>query len=142
MNVNKVHILGRVTNAIELKALPSGQSVASFSIATNRYWKDKDGKQQEAVEFHNITAFGRTAEILNQYTGKGALLYIEGRLVTRNWEKDGQKHYRTEIHVESFQLPPKAMSGDVQGQPAQKQSNDSGVPDYPEEEINPEDIPF
>tara|TARA_B100000508_G_scaffold137259_1_gene131314 strand:+ start:719 stop:1150 length:432 start_codon:yes stop_codon:yes gene_type:complete len=143
MNVNKVHILGRITGAIEIKALPSGQSVCSFSIATNRYWKDKDGNKQEQVEFHNMVAFGKTAEILQQYTGKGALLYAEGRLVTRNWEADGKKFYKTEIHIESFQLPPKSMSGEAGGSaPQQQQAQGSNAPDYPAEEINPEDIPF
>jgi single-strand DNA-binding protein len=93
-----------------------------------------------------MVCFGKSAEILNQYVGKGALLYVEGRLVTRTWEKDGHKNYRTEIHIENFQLPPKGMSGDQNGAqqsaPAKPQTQGSSAPDYPDEEINPEDIPF
>lgn len=155
MNLNKIIIVGRVTSNPELKALPSGQSVVNFGMATNRYWTDKEGKKQESAEFHNIVAFGRTAEVLEQYVGKGGLLLVVGRNVTRNWEdKDsGKKMYRTEIHVEEFQLAPKALSGDSEGGTerarAKKKADDEfenfGKDDgkvEAEEGINPEDIPF
>lgn len=155
MNLNKTFILGRVTSDIELKALPSGQSVANFSIATNRYWTDKNGDKQEEVQFHNMVAFGKTADTLSRYTGKGALLLVIGRNVTRTWEDrdTGKKMYRAEIHVEEFQLPPKALSGNDGSDRPQKKSTvdrtyettdnyESAEGSLDNEDINPDDIPF
>jgi len=110
MYLNKVILYGNLTRDPELKALPSGQNVATFSIATNRSYKDKDGKQQEQTEFHNVVAFGRTAEVIDQYFKKGRPIYLEGRLQTRSWESEGKKNFRTEIVVDSFQFGP--MSGE------------------------------
>ena len=118
-----------------MKALPSGKSVSSFSIATNRVWTDKQGQKQSDALFHNVVAFGKQAEILNQYCTKGSLLIIEGRLQTRSWEKDGQKQYRTEVVVESFQLGPKREQTD-------DQPSTNTEPVVPEDEINPDEIPF
>lgn len=95
----------------ELKSMPSGDSVLNFSVATSRTWKDKGGEKQEQTEFHNMVAFGRQAEIIAEYTGKGSLLLVQGRLQTRSWEADGVKKYKTDIMVENVQLPPKSMSG-------------------------------
>ncbi|MFB6224981.1 MAG: single-stranded DNA-binding protein, partial [Candidatus Paceibacteria bacterium] len=134
MNLNKAYILGRVTQDPELKTLPSGSSVTSFGIATNRVWKDKEGNRQESTEFHNIVAFNRQAEVINQYAQKGTLLLVEGRLQTRSWEgQDGQKRYKTEIVAEQFQLGPKGQqqragvgyqqqSSNTQNQGSQQQS--------------------
>src|SRR5512141_2709221 len=100
MNLNKVLILGRVTADPQLRTTTSGTSVASFSVATNRVWKGKDGKQEE-TEFHNIVAWGRTAEIASQFLKKGAMVYVEGRLQTRSWQdKQGQNRKTTEIICE------------------------------------------
>ncbi len=107
MFINRAHILGNLTRDPESKELPSGGSVCNFSIATNRVYKDKSGRKVEQAEFHNIVAFGRTAEIVAQYATKGSSLYVEGRLQTRSWEKDGVKHYRTEILAENVQLGPR-----------------------------------
>src|SRR5487761_2556327 len=106
MYLNKVFLYGNLTRDPELKALPSGLQLASFGIATNRTCKDKNGAKQEATEFHNIVAFGRTAEVLAQYMKKGRPLFIEGRIQTRSWDdKDGgKKQYRTEIIVDNFQF--------------------------------------
>ncbi len=151
MNLNKAYILGRVTQDPELKTLTSGASVTSFGLATNRVWKDKEGNRQESTEFHNIVAFNRQAEILNQYAQKGTLLLVEGRLQTRSWEgQDGQKKYKTEIVAEQFQLGPKSQNG---GQQSSGQSNSSsgsqnqGSGEMPtinadDDEINLEEIPF
>ena len=84
MFLNKVFVLGNLTADPDIRALPSGQSVANFRIATNRIFYDKDGQKQERAEFHNIVAFGRNAEIVQQYLRKGSLLLIEGRLQTRS----------------------------------------------------------
>jgi len=106
INLNKVILIGNITREIELKALPSGMKVSSFGIATNRTWKDNNGKKQEQAEFHNLIAFGKQAETIQQYCKKGDQLYIEGRLQTRTWEDktSGEKKYKTEIILESFQF--------------------------------------
>ncbi len=149
MYLNKVLLSGNLTRDPELKALPSGGSVANFSIATNRVYKDKNGAKQEATEFHNVVAFGRTAEVIGQYMKKGRPIYVEGRLQTRSWEgkEDGKKQYRTEIVVDTFQFgadggkgggAPSASRG-ADERPSQKPAD---AIQYPDEEINPEDIPF
>jgi len=112
MNLNKTFVLGRVTREPEIRSLPSGQQVANFGMATNRYYTDSSGQKQEAVEFHNIVAFGKTADIISRYVNKGTLLLIEGRMQTRNWtNQQGAKQYKTEIVAESMQLGPKSAGG-------------------------------
>src|SRR3989344_5230102 len=109
MNLNKVLIIGNLTRDPELKTLPSGTAVASFGVATNRVWKDQNGAKKEDVQFHNIVAFGRQGEVVNQYSKKGSMIFIEGRLQTRDWEgQDGKKNYRTEIVAERIQLGPRS----------------------------------
>jgi len=109
MNLNKVYLIGRLTQDPEVKSIPSGQNVASFSLATNRVWNDQSGQKQEQVEFHNIVVWRKLADIAGQYLKKGQLLMVEGRLQTRNWVgQDGVKRYRTEIVAENFQMGPKA----------------------------------
>ena len=142
MYINQATLYGNLTRDPELKALPSGTNVCNFSVATNRTYKDKDDKKVEQVEYHNVVAFGKQADLIAQYLKKGSPIYVVGRLQTQNWEKDGVKHYRTEVVVETFQFGPKSATA---GQTAPKQANpgdESVLPDYPEEEINPEDIPF
>lgn len=107
MNLNKVLIIGNITKDLELKATTGGTQVLNFSVATNRTWKDKEGNKQEDSEFHNVVAFGKQAETINQYMHKGDSIYVEGRLQTRSWEADGVKKYKTEIVLESFQFGPK-----------------------------------
>lgn len=147
MYLNKVFLYGNLTRDPEIRALPSGQNVANFSIATNRVYKDKNGQKQEQTEYHNVVAFGRTADLIGQYMKKGRPLYIEGRIQTRSWESEGKKNYRTEIVVETFQFGAgggaagASRGGDDMGSaPAGKGQEDAIQ--YPEEEINPEDIPF
>lgn len=111
MNLNQVNIIGRVTRDPEVKALPSGASVASFSLATNRVYKDADGKKVENVDFHNVVAFGKVVDaVIRLYVKKGQLIYVGGRLQTRSWEdkNSGEKKYRTEIVLETLQLGPRA----------------------------------
>ena len=147
MYLNKAFLYGNLTRDPELKALPSGQQLASFGLATNRTYKDKNGQKQEATEFHNIVAFGRPAEIIAQYMKKGRPLYVEGRIQTRSWDSEGQKKYRTEIVVENFQFGDGGKGGASAGTHAgareeQPSPKDSDEIKYPDEEINPEDIPF
>jgi single-strand DNA-binding protein len=147
MYLNKVLLYGNLTRDPEMRALPSGQQVASFSIATNRTYKNKEGQKQEAVEYHNVVAFGRQAEVIGQYLKKGRPVFVEGRIQTRSWEKDGQKQYRTEVVIENFQFGPSAQGAagasgsSTRGQAATGTSKADEV-EYPEETISPDDIPF
>lgn len=146
MYLNKVLIYGNLTRDPELKSLPSGMQVCSFSLATNRVYKDRDGNRQEATDFHNIVVFGRQAETSAQYLKKGAGAFVEGRLQTRSWDKDGQKQYRTEIVADRVQFGPRSAGGSApaaNNEQASAPQQDNNAPlDYPEEDINPDDIPF
>jgi len=153
MYLNKAFVIGNLTRDPELKSLPSGVQVASMSVATNRVWKDKDGNRQEDTEYHNVVVFGRQAETSAQYLKKGASVLVEGRLQTRSWEADGQKKYRTEIVADRVQFGSRMSDGgsspsggegaskprSAQGGTAKKGEDEIN---YPEEDINPEDIPF
>ncbi len=156
MYLNKVQLYGNLTRDPEIKALPSGQQVANFAIATNRSFKNKEGQRQEQTEFHNVVAFGRTAEVIGQYLKKGRPIFVEGRLQTRTWEAEGKKNYRTEVIVENFQFGADGGRGEGgatgpsrASAPVTGGSDDMDMPgsssdsiQYPDEEINPEDIPF
>lgn len=151
MYLNKAFLYGNLTRDPELKALPSGSNVVSFGMATNRTYKDKNGQKQEATEFHNIVAFGRTAEVIAQYMKKGRPLFIEGRIQTRSWDdkETGKKNYRTEIVVDNFQFgadggkgSPSTGSGQAASHEEQPAPTEGEAIKYPDEEINPEDIPF
>ncbi len=150
MYLNKAMIYGNLTRDPEIKALPSGMNVTSFSLATNRTYTDRDGKRQEAVDYHNIVVFGKQAESSAKWLKKGSSAYVEGRLQTQNWEKDGVKHYRTEIVADRVQFGPRSdgnggsSAASTTSAPAQNppEQTASVLPDYPEEDINPEDIPF
>lgn len=150
MYLNKVFLIGNLTRDPELKALPTGTKVVAISMATNRSWKDAGGAKKESVEYHNVVAFGRQAEVIAQYCKKGSSLYIEGRIQTRSWDaQDGSKKYRTEIVLESFQFGPKgagatSTTGGVSDAEAPQGDSkaDLDTIEYPEEEINLEDIPF
>jgi single-strand DNA-binding protein len=153
MYLNKAFIYGNLTRDPELKALPSGSKVVSFSIATNRSYKDKDGRKQEAVEYHNVVSFGKQAEVMAQYLKKGRPVLIEGRIQTRSWDDAaGKKNYRTEIVADNFQFGPSAPGtpGSAPAQTSTATASKAPVQDeppmdsiqYPDEEINPDDIPF
>lgn len=124
--------------------------MATFGLATNRNFKDKNGERQEQTEFHNIVAFGRTAEVIGQYLKKGRPVYVEGRIQTRSWDdkNTGEKKYRTEIVLENFQFGADGGKGSGASGGADMGSDDQSAPKgndeikYPDEEINPEDIPF
>lgn len=150
MDLNRATIIGNVTRDPEVRSTPSGQSVASFGIATNMIWNDQQGQRQQRVEYHNITAWGKLADICKQFLGKGRKVYVEGRLQTREWEaQDGAKRNRTEIVAENVILldrPPSGGQGSTGGYSAPSAPSsapastiDRGVG---EEEIRIEDIPF
>jgi single-strand DNA-binding protein len=130
MNINKVMVYGNLTADPELKALPSGLNVTNMTIATNRIWSDQDGKKNEEVQFHNIVVFGKQAENVAKYLTRGSSAFVEGRLQTRSWEKDGQKHYRTEIIAEGVQFGPKkeACTVNADTTPANTTEDDLEVP--------------
>ena len=111
-SVNKVILLGRLGGDPKFKQANGGIAICTFSVATSRRYKDRDGNRQEDTEWHNVTVFNRQAEVANQYLKKGSEVYIEGRLHTRTYDKDGQKHYVTEIVCESLQLGAKAKDGE------------------------------
>ena len=147
MNLNKVIIVGRLTQDPEKRAIPdSGTSVTNFSMATNSYFKDKSGERQEKAEFHNIVLFGNLADISSQYLKKGSLALIEGRMQTRSWDdKEGNKRYRTEIIGESIQFGPRGDNQQPQKESSSKEDTTSkkDIPVIDEDdEINVEDIPF
>lgn len=136
VNLNRVFILGNVTQVPEVRALPSGQPVVSFGIATNRFYTDKDGAKKQDTEFHNIVAFGKLADICSRYLNKGSLLLVEGRLKTRNWQNStGVKQYKTEIIANSIQLGPKpAGTGGLYQKQDQVKST--------QEEVKEDEIPI
>lgn len=142
MNINKALICGRITKDLELKKTASGKSVLSFSIATNYKFKDT-----ETTEFHNIVAWHKLAELIEKYLGKGDEVYIEGRIQTRSYEKDGKKVYRTEIVAEQMQFGQKKKGSEKTGEG--KSNFEKGLDEIPEaskdieeSEIDVSDIPF
>lgn len=144
MNVNKSIIVGNLTRDPETRSLPSGQNVASFSVATNRLWTDKNtGEKKKQAEFHNVVTFGRLAEIAQQYLTKGSLVYIEGRLQTRTWQdQSGNKRNRTEIVAERIQMGPRRITERAEAEEAPPEETEAETPSSPEEEISAEEIPF
>ena len=150
MNLNKAMLIGNLTRDPELRNTSSGQSVVSFSIATNLVWTDQSGQQQKKTEFHNIIAWRKLAEICAKYLHKGSKVYLEGRLQTTDWTgQDGVKRYRTEIVAENMiMLDNKGGgSGDfTSGPKINSKSNEPiiEIPEEPmdEEEIRVENIPF
>ncbi len=147
MDLNRAIILGRVTNIPESRKLPSGQSVTSFGVATNRVWYDSEKNKKEEAQFHNVVAFGRLADTASQYLQKGALVLIEGRIQYRTWDdKEGQKRNKTEIVAENLQLGPRS-SGSTQGsyvnQQVKAKPQEKEVPTVKEDDIDiEEEIPF
>ncbi len=103
--VNKVILIGHLGKDPEAKYLPDGKAVCNVSLATSESWKDKQsGEKKERTEWHALTFYGRQAEVVCEYCQTGSVIYVEGSLKTRNWEKDGVKHYKTEVQVSNLQL--------------------------------------
>ncbi len=153
MYLNKAIVIGNLTRDPELRSLPSGIKVCTFSLATNRVWKDKNGARQESTDYHNVVVFGRQAETVAQYMKKGSSILVEGRMQTRSWDDktSGEKKYRTEIVADKTQFGPKggaapsggtSTAGGASNGPAGVGPEEVDSIEYPEEDINPEDIPF
>ena len=157
MYINKAMLYGNLTRDPELRALPSGMNVCNFSVATNRTFKDRDGKRQEQTDFHNVVVFGRQADTVNQYLKKGSGVYVEGRMQTRSWEQNGEKKYRTEVIADIVQFGPRGTTPTKDADTTAKSQDEidderetaaypppstgPGI-DYPKDDINPDDIPF
>lgn len=160
-DLNKVMLIGHLTQDPEIRTTPTGQSVATFSVATNRQWKDAQGQLQSQTEYHNIVAWRKLADVAHQYLRKGRQVFVEGYLQTRSWvgQQDNVKRYRTEIIADSIiflgsptgareqttdtaathasaEVPPAPNT--ATGAPAQPKVPAAA----PEEEIRIEDIPF
>ena|SRR3989338_3908904 len=154
MDLNRVEVIGRLTADPQLRTTPSGATVANFSVATNFTYTDQSGQKKEVVEYHNIVAWRKLAEIIGQYMKKGKRVYIAGRLQTRSWEgQDGAKKYRTEIIASDMIMldgPRDARAGDIsdssQGEPRDSSSQPEPAEELPviqaDEDIKAEDIPF
>jgi len=117
-SLNKVLLIGRLGKDPELKYSQNGSAICTFSLATSEQWTDKNtGEKQERTEWSRIVVFGKAAETCEKYLTKGSQIYLEGRLQTRQWEREGQQHYTTEIVVSNFQfLGGNRQDGDGQGQ--------------------------
>ena len=150
MNLNKAVIIGRLVRDPETRSTPSGSTVANFAVATSRVWNDQGGNRQEKTDFHNIVAWGRLAEIIQQYMTKGSLIMVEGRIETRNYEgQDGIKRYRTEIIANNIQMGPRSATSASTAQPADEQApppasttaakKDEEIPTI---DVNIDDVPF
>ncbi|EKD23573.1 MAG: hypothetical protein ACD_81C00217G0002 [uncultured bacterium] len=159
MDLNKVFVAGRLTADPILKTTPQGQSVATFSIATNSSWIDKSGAKKEEVEYHNIVVWGRQAENSAKFLTKGAIALVEGRMKTRSWQnQQGQTVKTTEIIADRVQFGPRAGGGggmaahtnhadapahdDFGSGPSSLEEEALPQIDIDEEDIKPEDLPF
>lgn len=154
MDLNKAMIIGRLTRDPEARSTPQGTAVSSFSVATNLIWTDPQGQRQEKVEFHNLVAWRKLAEVCNQYLKKGSRVFVEGRLQTRSWQDpNGVTKYRTEIVAENMIMldrPVKTAGGvpavtadtPIQSGQAAASQPEQPVSPPPDDEIRVEDIPF
>lgn len=147
---NQAIVMGNLTRDPELRTTPSGQSVASFSVATNRSWQDPNGERRDSVEYHDIVAWGKLGELVSNYLGKGRKVLVVGRLQTRSWDaQDGTKRQKTEIVATDINFVDRMGSSDFpDDRPAQETSKkpaakeDVQIEDMGEGEINLDDIPF
>lgn len=141
MNLNRFTLIGRLTKDIELRTTPSGTKVATVDIATNHTFKDNNGNKVEKTDYHRLTAFGKTAEVLKQYVIKGQEMMFEGRITYSQYEKDGNKVYRTDLIVSDFGFGAKPQG-------SMQQTNQQSQPVAPSDDygqtqdINVDDIPF
>jgi len=151
--LNKVMLIGRLGNKPEIIYSQQGLAVVNFSIATNEQWTNKtNGERQEKTQWHNIVVFGKQAEVCEKYLSKGSQIYIEGRLETSNYEKEGQTHYITKVIVSNFQFLDGKQNSQItddcqRGQSGtankfQDQANLQGTPWKTSNDFKDEDVPF
>ena len=128
--INKVILVGNVGQDPASRPLPSGSTVCNISVATSRKWKDKQTNEwKDETEWHRVVMFGKLGEIAGEYLRKGSQVYIEGRLKTSQWEKDGQKHYTTEVIADEMQM----LGGKEAGKPPQQ---------APQSDFDSDSVPF
>ncbi len=149
-NLNKALLIGRLTKDPEMRYTPSGTAVTNFSIATNRWSSGADGEKKEFTDYHNIVVYNigkrNLAEIVAQYTRKGALVFIEGRIQTRSWEgQDGQQRRTTEIVANDVQFLDSRSGAPADGggaRPRVQAGDDIPAPDEAPRDVDPDEIPF
>lgn len=139
MSLNLVQFMGNLGADVAVKFLPDGTAVGNFSIACGEKWKDKaTGQIKENLEWIRVVIFGRRAEVVAEHFKKGAQIYVSGKLRTRQWEKDGVKHYMTEVVADKFEFCGSRSEGGTGQKEQQQADNYQGAPDYAEFD----DIPF
>lgn len=143
MSINKVILVGRLGKDVEVRYSPSNQAVANLTLATSESFKNKEGKKEERTEWHRVIIFGRMAELADKYLHKGRQVYIEGKLQTRSWDKDGQKHYTTEIIANNVQFLDGVPPVDKAVHHLENNTNPvSPKTEPPQQEFTVDDIPF
>ncbi len=148
-SINQVILMGNLTRDPELRTTPSGQSVCSFSLAVNRSWQGSDGQAQEAVDYFDITAWGKLGELVNQYLSKGRKCLVMGRLSQRSWEQEGQKRSKVEVIANDVTFLDGGGSGSGSGgsftnsdSSSKKKSDDVVIEDVDDKPIDLSEIPF
>jgi len=149
-SINQVILMGNLTRDPELRTTPGGQSVCSFSLAVNRSWQGQDGQTQDAVDYFDVTAWGKLGELVNQYLSKGRKCLVMGRLSQRSWEQDGQKRSKVEVVASDVTFLDGGGAGAGQGTesrgpaPARKPkaSDDVVIEDVDDKPIDLSEIPF
>lgn len=143
MDLNRAQIIGRLTQDPEVRTTPNGATVASFSVATNFSWTNQSGEKQESVEYHNVVAWRKLAEIIGQYLKKGKRVYIEGRLQTRSWDDpSGIKKYRTEIIADNMIMLDGARGESSSPATTSARAEEEIPTIQADDDIKLEDIPF
>ena len=141
--VNKVILVGHLGRDPEVRYTPDGRAICNFTMATTDTWKDKNsGEKRERTEWHRVVVFGRLAEICGEYLAKGRQVYVEGKLQTRSWEKDGQTHYMTEIVASDVQFLGGRDDNTGGGRASRDNGRDMGYPEPPMANTQDDDIPF
>lgn len=148
-SINQVILMGNLTRDPELRTTPGGQNVCSFSLAVNRAWQDQSGQTQEAVDYFDVTAWGKLGELVNQYLSKGRKCLVMGRLSQRSWEKDGQKHSKVEVVASDVTFLDGGGAQGAGGTPtsaprkaAPAKSNEPAVTEIDDKPIDLSEIPF
>jgi single-strand DNA-binding protein len=146
-SINQVLLMGNLTRDPELRTTPSGQNVCSFSLAVNRSWQDQSGQTQEAVDYFDVTAWGKLGELVNQYLAKGRKCLVQGRLSQRSWEQEGQKRSKVEViasDVTFLDGPSGATNSAPSSKPAasSKKNDDVVIEDIDDKPIDLSEIPF
>ena len=140
--INKVILVGNLGRDPETRYMPSGNAVTNVSVATSKSWKDRDsGEQKDRTEWHRVVFFNRLAEIANEYLRKGSKVYVEGELRTREWEREGQKHYTTEVVANEMQMLDNRGDMPVGNTEANPTSTTSNITSQPPEDYD-DDIPY